>query len=130
MILMLLGAAQAASAPEPHFGPVCGPVSVPQLAQLIPDSVTWRAQGQEKTVSFVPACRAHDTCYHAPYSGDRATARGRCDDAFLADLNAACATLPRTWVGERAACLVQAEGYQEAVVRFGDPAFVAVKKQN
>lgn len=119
------GAVASELTPRAEFGPVCGPVDVPELAEMIPDAWIYQSGMEERRVSFTAACGAHDACYHGTYSGSREAARARCDDAFLGDLLAACATLPATWVADRATCEAQARVYARAVERLGRPAYAA-----
>lgn len=82
--------------------------------------------GLVRVVKVSRACRAHDQCYDTP-----GMTRDRCDRRFKADMRAECA---RTYqspldAAMRQACYTAAEGYYEAVVKFGGPAFAAAQKR-
>jgi hypothetical protein len=110
----------------PHPGHVpefngCGPANG-IISHLIPNKL-----GPYRNIDFTPACNNHDICYDTCNN-----VKSDCDQAFLADMKAACA---EAYPGRgmfsrymRSACEVDAYLYYTAVARGGADAYDSAQK--
>lgn len=82
----------------------CGPAWIPSWLRSVFTSVS----------GFANQCASHDACYD-----NCAVARSQCDDEFLDDMEAVCAS---SWT-----CLALADIYYDQVVENGGPACLAAR---
>ncbi len=85
----------------------------------------WVAKlGHIDIVPVFKACKKHDDCYDKP-----GISRRECDNRFLADMRAECEKTYQNILETplKEACYQAAQGYYQAVDKFGGPAFAAAR---
>lgn len=101
-------------------------------SNLVPD--TWPPKGSPirglpggisiKPVQISKACMAHDKCYESMESTQK-----QCDRGFLRDMRKECERTYSSVVDlvQREACYSAAQGYYQAVSKYGGPAFATAQ---